>query len=38
MAYIELKDVKRVYASGGGEVKALDGVDFEIERGELCIS
>ena len=37
MAYIELKDVKRVYASGGGEVKALDGVDFEIEQGELCI-
>ena len=37
MAYIELKDVKRVYASGGGEVKALDGVDLEVEKGELCI-
>ena len=37
MAYIELQNVKRVYASGGGEVKALDGVDFEIEQGELCI-
>ena len=37
MAYIELKDVKRVYASGGGEVKALDGVDFQVEQGELCI-
>lgn len=37
MAYIELKDVTRIYASGGGEVKALDGVDFQVEQGELCI-
>jgi putative ABC transport system ATP-binding protein len=37
MAYIELKDVKRTYASGGGAVKALDGVDLEVEKGELCI-
>lgn len=37
MAYIELKDVKRVYESGGGAVKALDGIDFEVEQGELCI-
>lgn len=37
MAYIELKDVTRVYASGGGAVKALDGVDFQVEQGELCI-
>ena len=37
MAYIELKDVKRVYRSGGGEVKALDGVNLEVEKGELCI-
>ena len=37
MAYITLKDVVRVYASGGGEVRALDGVDLEVEKGELCI-
>ena len=37
MAYIELKDVKRVYASGGVAVTALDGVDLSVEKGELCI-
>ena len=37
MAYITLKDVVRVYASGGGEVRALDGVNLEVEKGELCI-
>ncbi len=37
MAYITLKDVVRVYSSGGGEVRALDGVNLEVERGELCI-
>ena len=37
MAYIELKDVRRIYPSGGGEVRALDGVNLEVERGELCI-
>ncbi len=37
MAFIELKDVKRVYPSGGGAVKALDGVNLEVEQGELCI-
>ena len=37
MAYIELKDVQRFYGSGGSEVRALDGVNLEIEKGELCI-
>ena len=37
MAYIELKDVRRVYASGGVAVTALDGVDLSVEKGELCI-
>lgn len=37
MAYIELRDVRRIYPSGGGEVRALDGVDLEVEKGELCI-
>ena len=31
---IRLRDVRRTYAMGGGEVQALDGVDLEIERGE----
>ena len=37
MAYIELKDVVRVYSSGDVAVRALDGLELEVERGELCI-
>ena len=37
MAYIELKDVTRVYPGGSGGIRALDGVDFQVEKGELCI-
>ena len=29
MAYIELKDVTRVYPGGNGGIHALDGVDLE---------
>ena len=36
MAYIEFKDVTRVYGSDGSEVHALDGASFEVERGELA--
>ena len=37
MAYIQLRDVTRVYGSGSGAIRALDGVEFEVEKGELCI-
>ncbi len=37
MAYIELKDVTRIYDTGGASVRARDGIDFEIEKGELCV-
>ena len=37
MAYISLKQVTRVYESGGVAVRALDGVDLEVEKGELCV-
>ncbi len=38
MAYIEFKDVVKVYQMGEIEIKALDKVSFEIEKGELvCI-
>ena len=37
MAYIEMKNVSRLYDTGGVVVKALSGVDLEIERGELCV-
>ncbi|MBP5417461.1 MAG: ABC transporter ATP-binding protein [Clostridiales bacterium] len=37
MAYIEFKDVKKIYKTGDVEVRALDGADFSIEKGELCV-
>ena len=37
MAYIEFHDVKKIYKTGDVEVRALDGADFSIEKGELCV-
>jgi macrolide transport system ATP-binding/permease protein len=34
-AVVELREVTKVYASGGVEVRALDGVSLRIERGEF---
>ncbi|HEX2850696.1 MAG TPA: ABC transporter ATP-binding protein [Acidimicrobiales bacterium] len=31
----ELENVRRVYRTGGGEVRALDGIDLRIARGEM---
>lgn len=38
MAFIELKNISKIYHSGEIDIKALDKVSFEIEKGELvCI-
>ena len=37
MAFIELKDVTRIYPGGKGGIHALDGVNLQVEKGELCI-
>ena len=37
MAYIELKEVDKVYPMGEMELKALDKATFEIEKGELVV-
>ncbi len=37
MSYIEFKDVKKIYKMGEVEIKALNGVDFTIEKGEFVI-
>ena len=37
MAYIEFKDVYKIYNPGENEIHALDGLSFEIEKGELCV-
>ncbi|MGZ6965996.1 MAG: ABC transporter ATP-binding protein [Acidimicrobiia bacterium] len=31
----EMHDVRRVYRTGGGEVRAVDGIDLTVERGEF---
>ena len=37
MAYVEFKNVKKIYKSGEVEISALSGVDFEIGQGEFCV-
>jgi len=37
MAYVEFRDVRKVYRMGSVEVRAVDGMDFEIDEGELCV-
>ncbi len=35
--YIKFEHVKKSYGSGNAQINALDGVDFEINKGEFCI-
>ncbi|MCH4053492.1 MAG: ABC transporter ATP-binding protein [Atopobiaceae bacterium] len=37
MPFIEFSDVRKTYRMGDVEVHAVDGMDFSIERGELCV-
>ena len=37
MAYIEFKDVYKIYGSGENKIHALDGMCFTVEKGELCV-
>ncbi|HIT69023.1 MAG TPA: ABC transporter ATP-binding protein [Candidatus Aphodomonas merdavium] len=37
MAYIEFRDVCKVYSMGQHEIHALDHISFTIEKGELCV-
>ena len=37
MGYIEFRDVKKIYKMGEVRIKALDGVDFTIEKGEFAL-
>ncbi len=37
MAYIEFKDVEKIYKMGEVDLKALDKASFQIEKGELVI-
>ena len=37
MSYVSLKDVVKVYKMGEVEIRALNGVSFDIEKGELVV-
>ena len=37
MAFVEFRDVRKIYQMGSVEVRAVAGMDFEIEQGELCV-
>ena len=37
MAFVEFRDVRKTYRMGDVEVHAVDGMNFQIERGELCV-
>lgn len=37
MAYIEFINVCKIYGSGEQEIRALDNITFDVEKGELCV-
>ena len=37
MAYIEFKDVSKIYTMGQTQIRALDHISFSVEKGELCV-
>lgn len=37
MAFVQFKDVEKVYHMGSVDVRAVDKMSFEIEEGELCV-
>ena len=36
-AYVELKNVRKVYKMGEVEIEALKDATFDIEKGEICV-
>ena len=37
MSFVEFRNVSRYYTMGPNVIKAADGVDFTIEKGEFCV-
>ena len=37
MAYIEFNNVKKIYKMGDVKIRALNGVDFTIDKGEFAV-
>lgn len=37
MTYIEFKNICKIYHMGQTEIRALDNISFDIDKGELCV-
>ena len=37
MAFIEFRDVSKIYGSGDVEIRALDKISFTVDEGEFCV-
>lgn len=37
MAYIECRNVTKIYRMGEVEIRACDGISFEIEKGQFAV-
>ena len=37
MSYVEFNNVSKVYKAGEVDIKAVDDVSFEVEKGEFCV-
>lgn len=37
MSYISFENVIKTYGSGGAQINALDGINFDINEGEFCV-
>ena len=36
-AFVEFRNVKKIYKTGEVEIAALQDVNFQIEKGEFCV-
>ena len=37
MAFVSFKDVSKIYKMGEVEIRAVDKINFEVEKGEFCV-
>ena len=37
MSYVEFNNVSKIYKAGEVEIKAVDNVSFDVEKGEFCV-
>ena len=37
MSFVSFRDVSKIYRTGDVVIKAVDHIDFNIEKGEFCV-